>query len=90
MKAEVVRLDGREPRDNARFVVTNLRHKPENVYLLYRGRGDSENREPICSEPGKSLRPESTADLANRIRRNDRRLCLRRNRLKNIKAAFGK
>ncbi len=44
MKAEVVRLEGREPKDNARFVVTNLRHKPENVYQLYRNRGDSENR----------------------------------------------
>ena len=44
MKAEVVRLAGREPKDNARFVVTNLRHKPVNVYQIYRNRGDSENR----------------------------------------------
>ena len=28
IKAEVVRLDDREPRDNPRFVVTNLRHVP--------------------------------------------------------------
>ena len=28
IKAEVVRLPGREPRDNPRFVITNLRHTP--------------------------------------------------------------
>lgn len=44
IKAEVVRLDGREPRDNSRFVVTNLRLSPEGVYREYRKRGDSENR----------------------------------------------
>jgi len=44
IKAEVVRLDGREPRDNERFVVTNLRLAPERLYEVYRERGDSENR----------------------------------------------
>lgn len=43
-KAEVVRLAGREPRDNARFVVTNLRCGPKRVYEIYRMRGESENR----------------------------------------------
>ncbi len=43
-KAEVVRLDDRDPRDNCRFVVTNLRRKPERVYDFYRMRGESENR----------------------------------------------
>jgi len=43
-KAEVVRLEDREPRDNCRFVVTNLSLTPENVYKLYRQRGDVENR----------------------------------------------
>jgi len=43
-KAEVTRIDGREPRDNPRFVVTNLRHTPEAVYGIYRMRGESENR----------------------------------------------
>src|SRR5271168_1731095 len=32
IKAEVVRLPGRDPRDNARFVVTNLRQTPRFVY----------------------------------------------------------
>ena len=43
-KAEVVRLDEREPRDNCRFVVTNLPQTPEGVYDIYRMRGESENR----------------------------------------------
>jgi len=44
IKAEVIRLPGREPRDNPRYVVTNLRGKPERVYAIYCGRGDEENR----------------------------------------------
>ena len=43
-KAEVVCLAGREPRDNLRFVVTNLRQSPRRVYQIYGQRGDSENR----------------------------------------------
>jgi hypothetical protein len=45
IKAEVVAHPGREPRDNPRFVITNLRHRPATVYAdIYCGRGDSENR----------------------------------------------
>lgn len=44
IKAEVVMLEGREPRDNPRFVITNLTLTPQNIYRLYRGRGDMENR----------------------------------------------
>ena len=43
-KAEVVRLAGRAPKDNERFVVTNLPHTPEHVYAIYTDRGDPENR----------------------------------------------
>ena len=44
-KAEVVRLDGREPRLNARFVVTNLKGKARRVYeRIYCLRGEAENR----------------------------------------------
>jgi len=42
-KIEVTAHPGRAPRDNPRFVVTNLRHGPERVYQIYRGRGDIEN-----------------------------------------------
>ncbi len=45
IKAEVVCHGGREPRDNPRFLVTNLRQAPETVYAaIYVDRGDSENR----------------------------------------------
>jgi hypothetical protein len=43
-KAEVVQLAGREPKDNLRFVVTNLPQAPETVYRCYTDRGDPENR----------------------------------------------
>jgi hypothetical protein len=44
-KAEVVRAAGKEPRDNPRFVLTNLRTSPRFVYeKVYCERGDSENR----------------------------------------------
>ncbi|MCO5169363.1 MAG: IS1380 family transposase [Planctomycetes bacterium] len=45
VKAEVVVHPGRDPRDNPRYVVTNLRLAPESVYSgVYCGRGDVENR----------------------------------------------
>lgn len=45
IKAEVVRLPGRDPRDNARFVITSLRQSPQFVYeRIYCARGDIENR----------------------------------------------
>jgi len=44
IKAEVTRLEGREPKNNPRFVVTNLRTMPRTVYQRYRERGDVENR----------------------------------------------
>ncbi len=44
IKAEVVRHPGREPKNNPRFVVTNLPDAPETVYQVYCGRADVENR----------------------------------------------
>jgi hypothetical protein len=44
IKAEVVRHPGRDPKNNPRFVVTNLTDAPEAVYEFYCGRGDVENR----------------------------------------------
>src|SRR2546428_1121929 len=44
IKAEVVRHPGRDPKNNPRFVVTNLTDDPEAVYQFYCGRGDAENR----------------------------------------------
>ena len=45
IKAEVVRTDGKEPKDNPRFVITNLKQSPQWIYeKVYCQRGDIENR----------------------------------------------
>jgi hypothetical protein len=45
IKAEMVRLEGREPRDNPRYVVTNLTAGPKHLYEnVYCQRGEIENR----------------------------------------------
>ncbi len=44
-KAEVVRNPERDPKDNPRFVITNLKQKPQWIYeQVYCKRGDIENR----------------------------------------------
>jgi hypothetical protein len=44
-KAEVVRAANKEPKDNPRFVVTNLKQSPQWIYeQVYCPRGDVENR----------------------------------------------
>ena len=44
-KAEVVRADNKEAKDNPRFVVTNLKQSPQWIYeKVYCPRGDVENR----------------------------------------------
>ena len=44
IKAEVVVCEGHDNRDNARFVVSNMRGTPKSVYREYTRRGDAENR----------------------------------------------
>jgi hypothetical protein len=45
IKAEIVCLVGRDPQDNPRFVVTNLRQTPQWIYeKVYCARGEIENR----------------------------------------------
>ena len=43
-KAEVVDYPGREPRQNLRFLVTNMKMTAKRAYQFYCGRGDPENR----------------------------------------------
>ena len=63
-----MRYPGRDPRDNDRFVVTNLPHKPENVYRIYRGRGDAENRIKELHHGLEIDRTSCTCFLANQLR----------------------
>src|ERR1700746_2963288 len=45
IKAEVVRAPGKDPKDNPRFVITNMRQSPQWIYeQVYCQRGDIENR----------------------------------------------
>ncbi len=45
IKAQVLPHFGRQPKDNPRFVVTNLKTTPQHVYeTVYCARGDAENR----------------------------------------------
>lgn len=67
-KAEVVVLSGRPPRDNCRFVVTNLPHSPERVYNIYRQRGDAENRIKELQHGVDIGRTSCTSFLANAFR----------------------
>jgi hypothetical protein len=68
IKAEVTVIQGREPRDNCRFLVTNLRHNPENVYRIYRKRGDIENRIKELLDGVDLGRTSCTSFLANSFR----------------------
>jgi hypothetical protein len=45
IKAEVVRAPGKDPKDNPRFVITNMKQSPQWIYeRVYCQRGDVENR----------------------------------------------
>jgi len=67
-KAEVVRLEGREPKDNERFVVTNLRQSPKRVYAIYTDRGDPENRIKELKNDLAMDRTSCSRFLANQFR----------------------
>jgi hypothetical protein len=68
LKAEVVRYPGRAPRDNPRFVVTNLPDPPQTVYEIYCGRGDMENRIKELKEGLGLDRTSCPRFLANQVR----------------------
>lgn len=67
-KAEVVAYPNREPKDNLRFVVTNLRIRPKSVYRFYCQRGDAENRIKELKNGLGMDRTSCTRFLANQFR----------------------
>ena len=67
-KAEVVHAAGKRAKDNARYVITNLRHKPERVWEIYCQRGDSENRIKELKNDLQVDRTSCTSFLANQVR----------------------
>ena len=69
IKAEVVQLEGRKPRDNPRFVVTNLKGWPRRLYeKVYCGRGEIENRIKELHHGLEIDRTSCTSFLANQLR----------------------
>jgi len=69
IKAEVVRAQGKLPKDNARFVVTNLKKTPRHLYKrVYCGRGDIENRIKELHHGLEIDRTSCTDFLANQLR----------------------
>ena len=69
IKAEVTRHPGRAPRDNPRFVITNIPADPEVVYRrIYTQRGDVENRLKELQEHLAADRLSCSRFLANQAR----------------------
>jgi hypothetical protein len=69
MKAEVVRHPGRDPKNNPRFVVTNLAAAPRTVYeAIYCQRGDMENRLKELHHGLEMDRTSCSRFLANQFR----------------------
>lgn len=92
LKAEVLTHPTRGLKDNPRWVITNLRHKPEKAYAIYCQRGESENRIKELKLDLQSDRTSCHRFLANQLRLlmaasayvllQDLRWQLRRTRLK--------
>ena len=69
IKAEVVRQAGKKPKDNPRFVITNLKQTPQGVYeRVYCERGDIENRIKELHEGLEIGRTSCTSFWANQLR----------------------
>lgn len=69
IKAEVTQHEGRKPKDNARFVVTNLKASPRHLYKkVYCYRGDIENRIKELHHGMEIDRTSCTSFLANQLR----------------------
>jgi hypothetical protein len=68
IKAEVVRHPGRAPKNNPRFVVTNLADDPETVYHFYCQRGNVENRLKELHHGLEMDRTSCSRFLANQLR----------------------
>jgi hypothetical protein len=69
IKAEVVRHPGRTPKDNPRFVVTNLKQSPRHLYeAIYCARGDIENRIKELHHGLEIDRTSCSRFLANQLR----------------------
>lgn len=69
IKGQITYHAGREPKDNPRFVVTNLKGSPQRIYeKIYCARGDVENRIKELKHGLEIDRTSCTSFLANQLR----------------------
>jgi len=68
VKAETTVHPGREPRNNPRFVVTNLRDRADLVYEFYGRRGEAENRVKELDNDLELGRTSCSSFLSNQLR----------------------
>jgi hypothetical protein len=69
IKAEVVRATDKDPRDNPRFVITNMKQSPQWIYeKVYCARGDVENRIKELHDGMQIGRTSCSTFLANTFR----------------------
>ncbi len=69
IKADIALHPGRKPKDNPRFIVTNLKTTPKFIYKkVYCGRGDIENRIKELKHGLKIDRTSCTSFKANQLR----------------------
>ena len=69
IKAQVLPHFGRQPKDNPRFVVTNLKTPPRHLYeTVYCARGDAENRLKELKQGLEIDRTSCTRFMANQFR----------------------
>jgi hypothetical protein len=69
MKADITLHPGRTPKENPRFIITNLSGTPEHVYrAIYCARGDAENRIKELKDCLEIDRTSCTRFLANQLR----------------------
>lgn len=69
LKAAIALHPGRKPKDNARFVVTNIKGEPQRIYeQIYCARGDVENRIKELKDGLAIDRTSCTSFVANQFR----------------------
>lgn len=69
IKAQITYHSGRKPKDNPRFVITNLKGTPQRIYeVIYCARGDIENRIKELKYGLEIDRTSCTSFFANQLR----------------------
>lgn len=69
IKGQVTYHDGRKPKENPRFVITNLKGSPRHIYeKIYCPRGDVENRIKELKDGLEIDRTSCTSFMANQLR----------------------